>query len=185
MGRNAQPIGILQANGKKHLTKAEIDDRKNTEVKLGNKKLICPGYIKNNVIAYSKWKEIIKIYKDVDFISSSDSGVLARYCTTFSEYRDLLERRNRINSISENSDNIEDYIENNEEFNRSNKKQLNDMISTNAILQLDTAINRKMDMLIKMEDRLFLNPLAKVKNVAKPPEKKAESKFARFGAASG
>jgi len=35
------------------------------------------------------------------------------------------------------------------------------------LLRIETAINKKMDMLIKMQDRLFLNPLAKVKNVPK------------------
>ena len=47
MGRNAQPVDLLVAKGKKHLTKAEIESRKENEIKLGNKKLICPGFIKS------------------------------------------------------------------------------------------------------------------------------------------
>jgi len=86
MGRNAIPIDLLVANGKKHLTKAEIEIRKESEVKLGNSKLMCPSYIKNNVIAYKKWKEITKIYKEVDFVSSADAGLLARYCQSHNRH---------------------------------------------------------------------------------------------------
>ena len=36
MGRNAKPINLLVAQGKKHLTKAEIDKRRKAEIKLGD-----------------------------------------------------------------------------------------------------------------------------------------------------
>ena len=32
MGRNAQPVDLLVAKGKKHLTKAEIESRKENEI---------------------------------------------------------------------------------------------------------------------------------------------------------
>jgi len=187
MGRNGQPIDILTANGKKHLSKEEIQQRKDSEIKIGTatkiKPLRCPDYVKKDVNAFKRWKEIIQIYKDVDFVSSGDIGMLARYCVTYSEYIELLERKKRINRISEDSNDVEDYILGSEAFNDRIKNRLLDMISTDAILRIDTAINKKMDMLIKMEDRSFLNPLAKVKNVPqKPKEDKAPSKFGRFGA---
>ena len=175
MGRNAQPISILQANGKKHLTKAEIEKRKDTEIKLGNNRLICPIYIKNNVNAYAKWKEIIKIYKDVDFVSSGDTGVLARYCMTHSEYINLCDTRDRINKLQSDWSEYEDIFP--EEFQKSIEK----LLRTNTDLQLESAINKKMDMLIKMEDRLFLNPLAKIKNVPKKEVEKVDPLKTRFG----
>ncbi|HAN20416.1 MAG: hypothetical protein A2Y15_08670 [Clostridiales bacterium GWF2_36_10] len=180
-GRNALPIDIIEANGKSHFTKAQIKQRKNAEIKLGNDDLKCPKYIKNNTIAFKKWKEIIAIYKNTEFISSADVGLIGRYCITYSEYNDLLERRNRISNIHADSDDLEDYINDTDEFNHKVKRQLMDMISTTAILNIDAAINKKMDMLIKMEDRMFLNPLAKVKNVPKPEEKKPANKFDKFG----
>ena len=68
-------------------------------------------------------------------------------------------------------------------FSTKVKKQLRDMISVNALLSVEAAINKKMDMLIKMEDRLFLNPLAKVKSIPKQQkEEPQESKWAKFGA---
>lgn len=182
-GRNGQPVNLILANGRSHhLTKAVVEQRKAAEIKTGTKTLKCPDYVKANVIAFARWKEIIKIYKDVDFVSSGDIGMLARYCMTYSEYLELLERKKRINHISENSDDVEDYVLSNELFSAVVQKQLLDMISTEAILRLDTAINKKMDMLLKMEDRSFLNPLAKVKNIPKKAPDKANPLAARgFG----
>ena len=176
MGRNAQPIDILQANGKKHLTKAEIEQRKNNEIKLGDSKLTCPSYVKSNIAAYKKWKEIIKIYKDIDFVSSGDVGLLARYCMTHSEYLSLCDTRNRLNGIQCDWTSYEGMFP--EEFQESIER----ILTINTDLQLESAINKKMDMLIKMEDRLFLNPLAKVKNVPKQVKQEEEtvSKWSKF-----
>lgn len=179
-GRNAQPIDILQATGKKHLTKAEIELRKNSEIKFGGQQLTCPAYVKANKEAYKKWQEAIALYAGFDFVSSGDAGLLGRYCMTFSEYLDLIARRGRIDAISRDCDDVMDYVADSEEFDFRLKKKLLDMVSTSAVLNLDTAINKKMDMLIKMEDRLFLNPLAKLKNVAKPEEKEPESKWDKY-----
>jgi len=180
-GRNAKPISLHIAEGNPNrLTKAEIEIRKQTEIKIGSATLRSPTFIRNNTLAYAKWKEILKIYKNADFVSSGDVGLLARYCMTHSEYIELLKRRKRINNISEDSDDVLDYIESSGEFNDRIKNQLSDMVSTDYILKLDTAVNKKMDMLIKMEDRLFLNPLAKVKNIPKAPIAKKVNKFDKF-----
>lgn len=178
MGRNAQPIDILTANGRKHLTKAEITQRKNSEIKLGDHKLKCPDFVKRDVVAYKKWKEVTKLYKDIDFVSSGDAGMLARYCMTFSEYQRLLINRKSVEVFEINWDSRWDVM-----FPLEIRDGINRLLKLDPVLQLESAINKKMDMLLKMEDRLFLNPLAKVKNIPKQPkEEKPPSKFGRFGA---
>ena len=179
-GRNAKPISLHIAGGNpSHLTKAEIEKRKSSQIKLGTSKLTCPNYVKNNVNAYSKWKEMIKLYKDIDFVSSGDIGLLSRYCMTFSEYIKLCDTRNKIESLQINWADYEGMLP--EEF----EDGIKELLRYNIDLQLDSAINKKMDMLIKMEDRLFLNPLAKVKNIPKAPEEKPANKFNKFGGKSG
>ena len=178
-GRNGQPIELILAKGKSHhLTKAVIEQRQAAEIKTGTHTMRCPDYVKNDVNAYKRWKEIIKIYKEADFVSSGDVGFLGRYCMAHAEYIELLKRKKRINSISEDPDEVEGYIWDSDDFNGRVKKQLSDMISTDAILRLDTAINKKADLLIKMEDRSFLNPLAKVKNIPKKEEPKQKDEDA-------
>lgn len=180
VGRNAKPIDLIMADGnKRHLTKAEIEHRKNTEIRFGNDKLVCPKHIKNDKIAYAKWKELIRLYKDFDFVASGDVGMLGRYCMAYSEYMDLLERRTMVCQLMPKVDDDEnEIIKDQLDAGNVHPKRIQKMIekyeyilSFSGIISLDKAINAKMDALVKMEDRLFLNPLAKIKNVPKkPPE---------------
>lgn len=192
MGRNAQPVELLMAKGKKHLTKAEIEQRKNNEIKVGNSKLTCPSYVKNDSIAYKKWKEIIKIYKDIDFVSSGDVGLLSRYCMTFSEYEDLLRKREKVNVLEYDFEEIEmtkEILSEELSIKKLNNliKKIDFLIATDGVISIDKQIDKKSDMLIKMEDRLFLNPLAKVKNVPKQVkvDEQPESRWSKFGGRSG
>ena len=89
-GRPAKPIDLHIVSGNpSHLTKAEIEHRKKSEIHLGEQKLVCPVYVKTNKEAYKKWKEIKKLYTGFKFVSSADIGVIARYCMAFAQYIDL------------------------------------------------------------------------------------------------
>lgn len=58
---------------------------------------------------------------------------------------------------------------------------LSDAEEIEDIISLDKQINKKRDMLLKIEDRLFLNPTARIKAIPKtPPEDKKESPMAEF-----
>jgi len=165
-GRNGQPVNLILAKGlSHHLTKAVIEQRKAAEIKTGTKNLKCPDYVKNDVNAFKRWKEIIKIYKDADYVSSGDVGMLARYCMTHSEYLRLLDSRKHLEALEADWSQYGDILP--EDF----SYRIDQILKLNPLLQLETAINKKMDMLLKLEDRAFLNPLAKVKNVPKkePP----------------
>ena len=189
MGRNAQPIDLLVAKGKKNLTKAEIEERKKSEIKLGTSqldKLKVPEFIKTDTIAFKYWKQHLKEYKEaakqnIEVLSSSDVGILALYCKTYAEYERLLKSYQSIDKIVYDSEDLEDYIESSEEFDYKIKKQLRSMVAIDGLLRIETAINKKMDMLIKMQDRLFLNPLAKVKNIPKKEPEKKDPIKTRFG----
>ena len=182
-GRNAKPIDIHIAGGNpSHLTKAEIQQRKDSEIKLGSSRLKCPDYVKADPVALKKWRELTKDYYKaaadggIDLVKSSDTGILARYCKTFSEYMQLCNTRNKLLDMEI------DWSQYERVFPEDFQDAVNKLLRVNVDLQLDTAINKKQDMLIKMEDRLFLTPLAKVKNVPqKPKEDKTPSKFGRFG----
>lgn len=188
-GRNAQPIELLRSRGKKHLTKKEISERKETEIKLGSKdisKLKPPVFVKNDMLAFAHWKQCLKEYKEAakagaEIITSSDAGMLALYCKTYADYERLLKAYQSIDKIAFDGDALDDYIADSEEFNEKIKAQLRKMVAVDGLLRIETAINKKMDMLLKMQDRLFLNPLAKVKNVPKPRKEKPENPMQRAG----
>ncbi|WP_411552208.1 terminase [Paenibacillus lautus] len=198
MGRSGKPIDLhLAAGNPNRLTKEQIRQRQESEIKLGKTeldKLKPPEYVKSDTIAYKQWKDCLKEYKaasqqGVDLLTSSDVGLLAMYCKTYSEYEKLLKQYQRIENIAINEDILNDYFEKMEgveEFEGRAQMYLSQLASIEGILKIETAINKKMDMLLKMQDRLFLNPLAKIKNVPKPKEKeKPASKFSKFGGGRG
>jgi phage terminase small subunit len=180
-GRHAQPLAVLQANGRKHLTKSEIETRKESEIKLGKNELDelnPPSFVENDIVAFQYWKQHLKEYKEaakrgIELLTSSDVGTLALYCKTYSEYERLLKTRDKLEAISES--NLPDEFDDLEDIAYNIKKIVNGIVSTDGILRLETAINKKMDMLIKMQDRLFLNPLAKIKNVPKKEKEKPKN----------
>lgn len=192
-GRNAKSVHLHLAEGNPNrLTKAEIERRKKAEMKLGSDKITCPMYVVRDPVAHKKWRDLITDYNrakssGIEIIKSSDAGILARYCKTFSEYQSLLKHRDSISHVEiepEESEVLIEALEIRFGTRRACKlfEKIEYIISVGGLLNLETAINKKMDMLIKMEDRLFLNPLAKVKNIPKKePEKKDPLKEKGFG----
>lgn len=195
MGRPAKPIDLLLMEGKKHLTKDEIEERRNAEIKFGDKKIKCPDYVKDDIIALKKWKELKKLFSDFEFVSAGDSEIVARYCVTYSEYLDLRKSYQKIKEINYDSSALDAAIDaelKNEDgssekiFTYKVKKQLRDMISVNALLTIENAINKKVELLCKMEDKMFLNPISKLKNIPKKQEEeKPSAKWGKYGGMSG
>ena len=157
MGRAAQKVDLILAKGKSHhLTKAEIERRKDAEIKLGLtdlEKLEAPEFIKNDTTAFKYWKKHLKEYKEaaknnIEVLTTSDIGSLALYCKTYSEYENSLKRKQVF------------------------ELNMTELSSIDDLMKLENAVNKKMDMLLKMQDRLFLNPLAKIKNVPKKEKEK-------------
>jgi phage terminase small subunit len=153
MGRNAKPIQLHLVDGNPNrLTKRQIADRKSSEIKIGEKKLRPPDFIKADPVALKKFREVVRLYSDIDFITSADACIIGRYCKTFSEYvRAVAERDN--------------YL-------------LGDIDDTK---KLDDAVNKKNELMTRLEDRIFLNALSRVKNVPKKEKKKEVSPLERAG----
>ncbi|RJE88617.1 terminase [Paenibacillus sp. 1011MAR3C5] len=182
-GRRAKPIGLHLAQGNpSHLTKQEIEARQQNELKLGVQdlaKLKKPPFVAKDKTAAKLWNELIKEYKvaaeqNVELLTSSDVGALGLYCKTYSEYNRLLEAYQRVDNIAQDTDNLYDYIMEQDDYVMKSMSNIAQLASIDGILKIETAINKKMDMLLKLQDRLFLNPLAKIKNVPKPAKKEAK-----------
>ncbi|MEK4187206.1 MULTISPECIES: terminase [unclassified Paenibacillus] len=192
-GRNAKPVALHIAEGNPNrLTREEIKQREESELKLGQsdlKKLKKPKYISQDKIANKLWGELIKEYQEsakqgVALLTSSDVGTFALYCKTYSEYENLLDQYQRLENIVIDEHILDEYIgaaEAEQEVNLKALRYLSQLASLEGILKVETAINKKVDMLLKLQDRLFLNPLAKIKNVAMPKkDDKKSSAMAQF-----
>lgn len=188
-GRNAKPIGLHLAEGNpNNLTKEQIAARQAAEVKLGATelaKLKKPSFVARDKVANAYWSQLVKEYKTaaeqgVELLTSSDVGMLALYCKTYSEYERLQKAYQRIDSIAADCEPLQQFMFSQDEFVMKSMLQLSGILSIEGILRIESAINKKMDMLLKMQDRLFLNPLAKVKNVPKPKKEEKKSAMSQF-----
>lgn len=84
MGRAKQPISLLEAKGKKHLTKTEILRRKNTEVKANNNKINIPSFLTKKY--HKEFNEITEELYDIGIMSNLDVNVLAQYLLAKNDY---------------------------------------------------------------------------------------------------
>lgn len=158
LGRNAQPVDLLAVRGKKHLTKTEITTRKKQEAKLrsGIRTFRPSPQVKNDLIAHAMFKKLHKLYRSIEYVERLDENVINRYCLLHSEYTRLRDMRQDLMDQYTAADPVER------------------LALTDRILELDKRIEKKMDLLVKLEDRLFLNPTARIKNVPKKTEKEPD-----------
>lgn len=79
MGRNKLPVALVQARGKKHLTKAEIKEREETEIKPITDDIIAPGYLtkKQKETFYNIADKLEKL----KIMGETDVDALGRYIT--------------------------------------------------------------------------------------------------------
>lgn len=168
-GRHAKPIRlhVLEGNPNR-LTKADIDSRTKNEIKIGDSEIHEPMTVRRNRCAHEKWLEIIGIFRDTeaDFVSSADISILEMYCVTWSEYQELLSVR--------------------KELKKQMRQKDTDILKGSALankLNLENNINKKLDMLIKMQDRIYLNPLSRVRNIGRAKQEREENplQVAGFG----
>jgi P27 family predicted phage terminase small subunit len=79
MARPRQPVEVIQARGAKHLTKAEIQERKASEVKPLDGEIVAPAYLtKKQTETFYKISEQLQKLK---IMGETDVESLGRYIT--------------------------------------------------------------------------------------------------------
>ena len=157
-GRHAKPLQLHLVNGnKRHLTKEEIASRQKQERKLrsGAKSYKPSAQVEADPVALELFKKLKKLYKSIEFVEGLDEMIINRYCLLSSQ-AEAIERL--LVGMNEDVDKCE---------------EIGDRIALyKAISGAMSGLNRLRDMLVKLEDRLFLNPTARIKNVPKRESKK-------------
>lgn len=164
MPRNAQPVEVIQMNGKSHhLTKAEIERRKAAEIKISNKAFKASELVMADERALKEFKRLKRLYKEIEFIASLDEHIINQYCLSVSELDDLILALNIARQKMKSDDPAEQ------------KEGLG------MFMALDTEVRMKRQEILRLSDRLYLNPVARTKNVPKKQEDdKPNNKFAKF-----
>lgn len=87
MGRNREPIKLIQAKGKKHLTKQEINDRQESEVPVLNDKIKAPAFLTTKK-ERDEFTSIAQELMRLDIMSNLDCDVLGRYVKSSKDWED-------------------------------------------------------------------------------------------------
>jgi len=167
LARPAKPVQLHLLNGnKRHLTKEEIAARQKQETKLnsGQKNYKPSPQVENDMVALAMFKKLKKLYRSIEYVEGLDENVINRYCLLHSEYSRMVDMRNDITS---------QYAQSRDPVER--------LSLADRILEIDKRVEKKMDLLVKLEDRLFLNPTARIKNVPKQENKKPADPLADQG----
>lgn len=87
MGRRAKPIELMLIQGKKHLTKAEIQARRENEKKLRPKadKIKPPKWLSKE--ARKEFKRLAKELAEIKLLTNVDVDLLAAYCDAYVDYQ--------------------------------------------------------------------------------------------------
>ncbi len=83
-GRPRQPIELLVEKGKKHLTKAEIAERQDTEVKVEAKDVKAPNYLSKK--QKEEFNRLAEILVESVMMCELDEDCLARYLIARENY---------------------------------------------------------------------------------------------------
>ena len=83
-GRPREPINLVIAKGKKHLSKEEIAQRQESEIKVNYTKIEGPEYLSKE--EKEKFIEISKILLDIGIMTELDEDCLAHYLISNTNY---------------------------------------------------------------------------------------------------
>lgn len=102
MARPRQPIELVKAKGKKHLTKAEIEAREKSELKVDLKDVNAPSYLPAKL--KREFAEIANKLLIVGVMTELDEDCLARYLLSkqsYLQYTSMLTKATKNNNIIE------------------------------------------------------------------------------------
>ena len=166
MGRPSKPIELILLEGKTHLTKKQIEARKKKESSLNSETPYQPNKkVKNSPIAFETFGKLQKLYKKIEYVDGLDENIINRYCLLTAEVDNMEILLEKMNDAVDKCETPEQMV--------SMYKSISGMGSN---------LNKSRDMLLKIEDRLFLNPTSRIKNVPKKQEAPPKTEFDRkFG----
>jgi phage terminase small subunit len=164
-GRPSKPTQLLKLEGKSHRTKKELEHREKAEKSLytGTTFKESPA-VKSDPISHKEFLRLKKLYKKIEYVDGLDEQIINRYCMLISQEQALSKMMSRMKMDIDEVEDVEDR-----------------MTIYQAIAGVTDKTMKTRDMLLKLEDRLFLNPTTRIKSIPKnPPEEKKESAMAQF-----
>lgn len=103
-GRPKQPIDLVVLNGKKHLTKDEIEERRNSEVKADIDNVEAPSHLTKKQTERFNYlsSELLK----AKIFTNLDVESLARYVVLEEQYNKITKALNKLDILSDEYDKL-------------------------------------------------------------------------------
>jgi P27 family predicted phage terminase small subunit len=165
MARPRQPVDLIAFKGNKHLTKAEIAERKATEVKAGTDKVKPPTYLPKEL--KREFKKIANELLDIGIMTNLDVDALARFLLAKKMYLDLTNALVDLSPVTYD-DETKTYS--------TNPDYADLLVSQDKLFKQSRAAASDLGLTISSRCKLV---------VPKKEDKKQESKFAKFGGGKG
>lgn len=170
-GKQREPIDLIIAKGKKHLTKEEIERRKNTEVNTDDYKDIrAPSYLSKK--QKNEFAEIATKLLGIGIMCELDEDCLARYLIAQDNYLKFTKLLNTA-------------------MKKKNAKEYKDNAEMQRVLSSDIEAylihqDRAFKQCNSCADKLGLTITSRCRLVVpEPPEKPKENKFTKFSVVNG
>jgi len=145
---------MLRIEGKTHITKAEIERREAAEKALQTGETFTElPEVAADEIAHAEFLRLKELYDGNNYVDALDTQIINRYCL---EVSGLAAQRKMIDDIKGDIDNAADIAQRTKLYELLNRTQI--------------AMAKSKDMLLKLEDRLFLNPATRIKAAPKLPK---------------
>ena len=166
----AKPCSVLEAEGKSHRTKAELEKRREGEAALATgKKLKERSEVQSNPIAH---KEFLRLNKLLETIGKNDAiyeAVINRYCLLHAECSDFEKKRESFyHSIEELETDKERLLEAGEMSLQAYFKMKNNL--QNTIISLDKQVQAKRKMMFDIERENIMTIAAALRSIPKKAE---------------
>jgi len=177
LARPSKPIAMIESEGKTHLTKAQIETRKNAESGLlSNKKLQERKEVKDNKIAHAEFQRVSKLMKAIGKDDALYSSGINTYCLLYAEIGELHEQMKMLDETADMIkttferlvDDPECSIEPSEII--SFEKSLTRLVSQR--LNISSMIDKKRKMMLEIDKENVMTISAALRSIPKQPEKK-------------
>jgi len=100
MARPREPIELIIAKGKKHLTKKEIEERKAQEVKAPNNNIEPPSYLPDDL--KEEFNRIANELNEIGIMSNLDCEALARFIVAENQYQKVSQKILKMKTVGPN-----------------------------------------------------------------------------------
>lgn len=124
------------------------------KMKIGGNQFVITEKILSHPVAISTWNRLVDTFKDFEYVNDADIDIIEQYCLTIASYDDLLNVKKDIEGMGLNR--VDTYTELQK-------------------IKYYYEINKIRDMIIKLSDKLFINPVARMKNIPKFAEENKDT----------